>query len=143
MTLIVHTARINTRDPDAFNITRGSGKGDGLVFAPSEAILRPALALLRVGEALAEASVAREGTDGSPEAMKAAVVITAETWRLYSAAFTREMKSSYREHRDAWDRLLEKERCVLTCYCVSAELCHRTLVARMLAKLGAMNMGEL
>lgn len=43
MSLIVYTSRISSRDPDRFDVTRKSGKEDGLAFAPSWAILRPAL----------------------------------------------------------------------------------------------------
>ena len=43
MSLRVKTSRIGYQGPDALNITRGSGAREGLVWAPSWEILRPAL----------------------------------------------------------------------------------------------------
>ena len=129
MTLTVHTARISTRDPDRFDVTRGSGRGDGLAFAPSQSILTPALTLRRVGSDL--------------DAQTAAT-IEAAMWALYAPAYVAEMRASYRRDRGPWERLLSRGRRVLVCYCANREHCHRTLLAReILPRLGATYAGEL
>jgi hypothetical protein len=43
MTLRIHTANHWIRDPDAFDVTRGSGGAAGAPFAPSREILDPVL----------------------------------------------------------------------------------------------------
>lgn len=64
-------------------------------------------------------------------------------WWGYVAAYTREMRQSYREHRDVWERLLARDEVVLACYCANANLCHRTiLAASILPTLGASYEGE-
>lgn len=119
MGLSVFGARIGHQG--ALDITRKSGRGDGLVFAPSWAILRPALAARRSGDAAQ---------------MEAA-------WAAYVPAYLAEMRASYRAHRDAWERLLGRERVVLACYCTDPERCHRTLLGRdILTRLGAVWCGE-
>jgi len=116
--LEVFTARINVRDPDAFNITRQSGAA---AFAPSWSILRPAIEGMRRGGDAAE-----------------------EAWRTYVPAFTHEMRESYRANRWEWDALLMRQRVILTCYCANYTRCHRTLLARdILPTLGAVYRGEL
>lgn len=120
MTLQVFTARIDYRDRDTFNVTASSGgAGRGAPFAPSWGLLRPFL------EQRAEAG------------------LSDDDWRRYSAAYTREMRVSYRTNRAAWERLLARERVVLVCYCVDPERCHRRLLAQILARLGAEDGGEL
>ena len=43
----------------------------------------------------------------------------------------------------AWTALLACERVVLCCYCTDPERCHRSLLARILGKLGAHVEGEI
>ena len=129
MTLTVHTARISTRDPDRFDVTRGSGRGDGLAFAPSQSILTPALTLRNMAAA-----------SNGP----GAVAVENAMWALYAPAYVAEMRASYRRDRGPWLRLLACERAVLVCYCANHEHCHRTLLAReILPRLGATYAGEL
>lgn len=119
MTLHVYTARIGHRDPDALDITRKSGNEFGITFAPSDALLWPAIAKRRAG------------------------TFTGDDWREYAAAYTREMDRSYVEQRDAWNMLLMCSRAVLLCYCGDATHCHRTiLAASILPRLGAVYGGE-
>lgn len=133
MTLTVHTARISSRDPDRFDVTRKSGSADGLAFAPSWAILNPALDLRRVVDAFAQRS-----DDAS------ALRIEDAMWALYAPAYLAEMRASYRRDRGPWLRLLACERVVLVCYCANATHCHRTLLARdILPTLGAAYAGEI
>ena len=64
------------------------------------------------------------------------------TWALYSAAYASEMRESYRTQRATWDALLARESVTLVCYCTDPARCHRTLLAGILAKLGATVVGE-
>lgn len=118
MTLRVHTARVTYSGRDRLDVTRKSALTVGRSFAPSWAILAPALAARKAGdEALA--------------------------WANYVTAFVAEMRASYREHRADWDWLLSCNEVTLVCYCTNAEHCHRTLLARdLLPKLGAVYCGE-
>lgn len=114
----VYTARVSYSGPDRLDITRQSAGPDGLPFAPSWQILRPMIALRRAGgDALA-------------------------AWPKYVEDYTAEMRTSYRERRAAWDVLLARTGVTLVCYCVDAAHCHRTLLAEILAKLGARLCGE-
>jgi hypothetical protein len=139
--LHVYTARVGSRDPDALDITRKGASAarrsgqhfDGEPFAPSWAILRPALA------------ARREGDD-----MRRALDVTGETfierraWERYVPAFVEEMRASYRAHRPAWAALLARERVVLCCYCADPQHCHRRILAgEILPKLGAVDGGEI
>lgn len=124
MSLIVHTARISTRDPDRFDVTRSGawrwakreGKAEDLApshpFAPSLPLLMSA---------------------------KKGVLTFGEYERMY----TSEMRASYIRNRAAWDALLARPRVVMFCYEVDARECHRSLLASILVKLGATYAGEL
>jgi uncharacterized protein YeaO (DUF488 family) len=114
----VWTARISTRDPDRFNVTRKSGDP---VFAPSASLL-----------ALGIVSLRAKNPDQASEA-----------WRYYAERYVREMEISHRDHRVRWEEILTKPRVVLTCYCTNPLRCHRTVLAKILAKLGASYRGEL
>lgn len=141
MTLQVFAARIDVRDPDRLDITRKSATGDGLAFAPSWAILRPALdarrrcdRLLRI--AAGDSEVA--GLAGDEAAMD-----WAEAWARYVDAYTAEMRQSYRRDRGPWERLLKRERVCLVCFCVDGAHCHRALLGGViLPRLGAKWCGE-
>lgn len=116
----VRTARVGSREPDALDVTRKSAGRDGIAFAPSWALLGPFL------------SARRAGAD------------TEALWPGYVAAYTAEMRASYRAARGVWERLLARPRVVLLCYCTDPERCHRTLLARdILPTLGATYAGEL
>lgn len=117
MPLEVWTARISSKDPDAFDVTRKTGCK---TFAPSWAILGPALDRRRAG---------RE--------------TTAEEWKAYAVAYYDEMRQSRQAEPNAWAELLARPRVVLTCYCTRPSRCHRTLLARLLEKLGAKFEGEI
>lgn len=115
MTLVVHTARIGTRDPDAFDVTRKSGDR---TFAPSDELFLRMFRLKHRGLAGYNA------------------------WRDYCASYAAEMERSRATHPARWEALLARERVVLTCYCDHGN-CHRVLLARILATLGARYDGEL
>lgn len=145
MTLIVFTSRISSRDPDRLDITRKSGGDFGIMFAPSWAILRPAL------EARRKAEENRKIADNYPIVMGnearsvrgAADRIEDAAWAVYVLAYRAEMQESYRARRDVWAHMLAAPRRVLVCYCTDAARCHRTLLAGYLGKLGADVRGEL
>lgn len=120
MTLSVHTAHISYAGPDRLDVTRKSGGRDGRPFAPSWDILKPALYLRREhGAAAFEAH-----------------------WPRYVLDYTNEMRLSYRLNRAAWDALLARESVTLLCYCTDPMHCHRTVLAEILGKLGAVVKGE-
>lgn len=142
MTLVVRTARVGpTRYADELNVTRATGEGDGLAFAPSWAILGPALRARREAAEIA-AAFARNG-GGSRGGCADAERIEGEAWAAYVPAYLAEMRRSYRERRRAWVALLARESVTLLCFCVDPARCHRTLLAReILPKLGAAYAGE-
>lgn len=112
----VWTARVSSRDPDRFDITRGSGGAQGDPFAPSWAILRPAKRMLAED--------------------------TAAGWAWYEPRYMAEMRTSYATNPADWATLLRRSRVVLVCYCTDSARCHRTLLAGILGKLGADVRGE-
>ena len=150
MTPRVHTARVSYGGADRLDITRKSAPPEGIAFAPSWAILRPALDALTLARTLRDGSTALtpQGADaaiyadGAAVARRIADAVTASTWDLYRAAYTLEMRESYRRSRPAWDAILARESVTLVCYCTDPTRCHRTVLAGILAKLGAINEGE-
>ena len=150
MTLIVHTARVSYAGADRLDVTRKSAPPEGIAFAPSWAILRPALDLLSVARSMREAADhagAAKPDDATLaesclEMTRAAEAIESGAWSLYVEAYRGEMRESYRTQRAAWDALLSRESVTLVCYCTDPARCHRTLLAGILAKLGATVAGE-
>lgn len=120
MTLIVYTARIGYRGPDAFDVTRKTATGHGLAFAPSWKILGPVLKSRR-----------ENGPGGAFVG-----------WEQYVLDYTAEMRASYRGSYQAWAWLLEQPERTLLCYCNDPAHCHRTILAGILGKLGADVRGE-
>ena len=133
MTLTVHTARVSYGGPDRLDITRKSAGPEGIAFAPSWAILGPALKAREVADWLLKASLWER---------EAAERIEREAWEAYVSAYLAEMRQSWRENRPAWDALLARSEVTLCCYCVNPVRCHRTLLAGMFEKLGATIGGE-
>lgn len=140
MALQVYSARISHSGADTFNVTRQSGKGDGLAFAPSKQLLFPWLAMRKKARAAEE--YARLFED-----VRALEDIEAEQVKLfeaYRASYVAEMRDSYKWNRPAWLRLLLRPRVVLVCYCTNGTRCHRGILrAEILPRLGAQNLGEL
>ena len=131
--LRVWTARVSWRGEGRLDITRKSAGPAGLPFAPSWAILRPAL------DARSRAFTIRNSSGGN---LPLADRIEAEAWARYVPAYTAEMRASYRAHYEAWRELLAARERTLVCYCTDAAHCHRRLLALMLVKCGAVDMGE-
>ncbi len=165
MTLEVFTARIGTKDPDVLDITRGSGKGLGLTFAPSKDLLAPAIAARRAAEKKREkaADLAAAGGIGTAQMLeRQADDMENAAWAVYEPRYMAEMRVSYglapekhgplerlaiernvKPNRKAWAELLGRKRVVLICYCTDPERCHRRLLAGILGKLGAVDRGEI
>lgn len=149
----VHTARISYRGEDRLDVTRKSGR-EGLVFAPSWALLGPvlrarrALELKRVEECELVESIERgDGGDAGLLTVSFELSVAecewSEAWTRYVEGYLEEMRASYRASRAAWDALLARPVVTLCCYCTDPEHCHRTLLARdILPKLGATYGGE-
>lgn len=129
--LQVYTARIDYRGPDALDVTVKSGGEAGAPFAPPWEILEPALGARRQATAAREAGRAEE-----------AQLIEAAAFEVYEPAYIAAMRASYKAHRGAWEALLARQVVTLTCYCADREKCHTRLLARILTKLGAEDMGE-
>lgn len=114
----VYTSRVTYRGADGLDITRAASDPIGVHFAPSAALLWPYIAKRRAG------------------------AVTDADWRAYADSYTAEMRASYRANREAWRAILARESVTLVCYCSDARSCHRTLLARILVKLGAVYLGE-
>lgn len=123
--LQVYTAQYRYSGPDRFDITRSyadacaktGARSQGSIFAPSHAILVPALEARRCNEGEAH-------------------------WPGYVEAYTAEMRKSYTKWRERWDELLRRDRVTLVCFCNDVTRCHRGVLAGILVKLGATSMGE-
>jgi len=133
VTLTVYTARVSYGGADRLDVTRKSAGPDGIAFAPSWAILGPALKAREVAEWLLKASLWER---------EAAARIEREAWEAYVPAYLAEMRESWRANRHAWHALLARESVTLVCYCADPARCHRTLLAGILAKLGSTDAGE-
>lgn len=151
--VVVCTARIGCKDPDAFNITRKTGGKAGAPFAPSWALLGPVLKERREAKAMRDElpkrleDVARIRPD-VVETIRQNTLAMAEklersSWTDYVPEYIAEMEASYDQHPDAWAALLGRTRVVLLCYCGESERCHRSLLQAILVALGATDGGEL
>ncbi len=161
--LQVFTSSRWVRDPDRFDISRGSGGAAAIPFAPSKALLVPAL----------EARTLAKGQD-SEHARR----IEQAMWAWYAPRYRAEMQISHgavyqrktwselddlqreawrngvRPHPEAWAAELARPRRVYQCWCSldprlpATELlarghCHRVLLAGFLTACGAVYGGEL
>lgn len=114
----VHTATLRYTGEDRVNITRGSGTGLGLWFAPSDALLRGYQRVKRMG-------------------LGGAAMATA--WARYAASYREE---TARVPATVWTELTARDEATLCCYCPSPSRCHRGLLAEMLVARGATYEGE-
>lgn len=143
--LVVATARISYGGPDRIDVTRKSGESWARAFAPSWAILRPALAAReQANRLMGKARQAMAANEDEWGPMREAERIEADAWAAYVPAYLAEMRRSYVERRADWDMILSAKRAVVVCYCEDYRMCHRTILARdVLPKLGAKYEGEL
>jgi uncharacterized protein YeaO (DUF488 family) len=64
-------------------------------------------------------------------------------WPEYVDAYTQLMRDLYRRDKGQFEALLGASRVVLVCPCLRPDLCHRTVLARILTRLGARYYGEI
>lgn len=101
----VYTSRINVKTKHTdLNITRGSGEGYGLKFAPTWSIIRK----LKKNE------------------------ITKDEYKARYLSQLR-VSYSYVENESAWEYLLSLDDVVLKCYCSPQSFCHRYILADVLS----------
>jgi hypothetical protein len=173
--LHVYSAGPSFNGAGSLDITRRGIGGPpdplGIVFAPTEAILRPVLRcreqakeLRRKAGDLYEVSIELDRIAHLAQADR----LEADAWAEYVPAYLAEMRVSYgvpqsawgtlerlafdrgvKARRDAWDALLARQRVVLKCFCSLDPLpreqrCHRVILRSIiLPKLGAKDMGEI
>jgi hypothetical protein len=155
-TIEVWTSRLDPRqtDPDLLDTTRLSGKPDaGLPFAPTWAIVKPAIAAFRRANEAALAGMFHDALNIELDAWNAyvpqylaemLVSSNSQVPEKYRAAVREAWARGVRPNPEAWVRLLARPRVVLACLCQNArQHCHRFLLARILGKLGATLKGEL
>jgi hypothetical protein len=131
--LNVWTAPLAYKGADRLNVARrDNDDGTGLVFAPSETILSPILALRGLHAGLREKDVGREYLKS----------IWVNTWILYREAYRHEMRQSFRRHERVWKELLKKPVVTLVCFCPTPAYCHRTVLAQILGMMKARVCGE-
>ncbi len=61
----------------------------------------------------------------------------------YTKNYMELMRKSYLENMEEWEKLLNRDKAVLVCFCPAGAFCHRLILAKMLEKLGAEYMGEI
>ena len=64
------------------------------------------------------------------------------SYEEYTRKYYQLMRKSYKENKNEWNELLNKDEVVLVCFCKPNDFCHRYLLAYILAKLGAVCRGE-
>lgn len=131
--LNVWTAPLAYGGPDRLNVSRrGNRDPVGLVFAPSETILSPVLALRGLCAELRGKGVDREHLKW----------VWINSWILYREAYAGEMRQSFRRHYRVWRDLLGRREVTLCCFCAAPKYCHRSVLARILGTMKARVCGE-
>lgn len=96
--------------PGLLDITRGSGKGAGLAFAPTDAILRPALAerqraqplFQRANRLVTRVTVTDQQRAEATRLRDEAEAIEAAAWEVYAPLYVAELRVSYGMAREKW-----------------------------------------
>lgn len=128
MALRVWTARLTYSGADRLDVTRAAPPtGIAGPFAPSWGIIK-------TGKAAQSRAARLIGAERER--------VIAAAWREYSDAYTAEMRLSYTQNRREWNALMARREVTLCCFCARPELCHRTVLAGILVKLGAEYLGE-
>lgn len=119
--LVVRTGCLKSsvaRRDDALDVTRGTGHGDGLAFAPSPKLFLWVKGEVRLGR-------------------------LERAWPEYRARYLEEVAASRATCAGAWGRLLARPSVTLLCYCENVLRCHRGLLASFLVeRCGAVYQGE-
>lgn len=134
--MIVHTARIDYGGPDRLDVTRKSAPPELEPFAPPGR-------LLGWGLRMREQCKQRILQAATPRDKRAAQDFERWMWLAYDARYREAMRASFRYRRDAFDRVLARERAVFVCFCTDPARCHRTVLADIFQQLGAEVRGEL
>lgn len=115
---MIYTSRITYDGIDRLDVSRSGNDPIGRVFAPSWPLLRPHLERRRHR------------------------VISIDDWDSYVDSYIEEMRKSYRSNKTIWDTVAARDRVTFCCFCKSARHCHRTVLARLLERIGATYRGE-
>jgi uncharacterized protein YeaO (DUF488 family) len=116
-TLTILTAQMAVSDPDAVDITAGSGLGGpGECLAP-----------------LKEMVYGHKAGNGDERFQGYPPLSDDE----YTARYLALLRERYSRDSSTFRNLLERERLVLKCYCAEGQFCHRLLAAEVLQKIGA------
>jgi uncharacterized protein YeaO (DUF488 family) len=122
VTLVVRTGSLKSsakRRDDALDVTRGTGQGLGLTFAPSARLF------LWIKE----------------EAYRGRL---RDAWSTFEQKYRTEMTLSREIHPQDWTSLLDRRSVTILCYCDGAGvMCHRSILAKILVELGAVYDGEI
>ena len=65
-----------------------------------------------------------------------------EDWELFVDTYWKMMRVSYKNNA-IWKVILDSNKVVFTCSCQSNARCHRSILAKIFVKLGAVYMGEI
>jgi hypothetical protein len=154
MALTLYTARLGFyRGADLLDITRGSGRGDGLAFAPSGGLLWPTLRERRRGGLAWAAAWAAYVPAYNVEMMISAgkeVRINAAALSVHPVVNAEAVAATLEAHArargvvsqpEAWARLLARDVVSIACACDGSR-CHRYLLANILVSMGATYEGE-
>lgn len=102
--LDVYTSHFSTLDPDRMDVTRGTGSGNDLAFAPSWPIVRAwKEALHRHGPPRSDFFSPNRDANVDNHAL-------ATHWRIYRRAYELEMTKSREDNHLAWLELLGRDR---------------------------------
>jgi hypothetical protein len=145
---IVRTAPFRYRGSDRLDITRKSAGPDGIAFAPTWEILRVVLDARRSGDAKAYEATREWYAQSYTAEMRVSfgAVPGSKWWDSMSSAEQHDIRFAMQRgvvpNPPAWAALLARREVTLVCYCPTPDRCHRTLLARILERLGARYLGE-
>lgn len=106
MTCTIHTACINSRDPDALDITvKSAATPEGRALAPEWEMVNGVK-----GGCLTEAQ--------------------------YRENYLALLRKRFAADSSPFLEILSRPRVVLTCYCAAGDFCHRLIASEVLAKIG-------
>jgi uncharacterized protein YeaO (DUF488 family) len=114
----VWTATLRYGGEDRLDITRGSGYGLGLEFAPSPGLFAEYLANRRRG------------------------AFDREAQAYYLRRYRAEVEATRRARPALWRALCDRRATTLCCYCENPSACHRGALAKMLTTDGVVYEGE-
>ncbi len=60
----------------------------------------------------------------------------------YREQYIQKMRHSYLNNHEEWQKLMQQDQVTLVCYCKPGKFCHRIILAKILAEMGAQYLGE-